>query len=102
TVSSDTYFYDIGRDMWQHYNSYLKEKDTNKDAADADIAKGYAIQKTAKAYGFDKPTGVGLSDEAGGRVPDEPWKQRFKQHKRDPRQKREPPLWLPGYHDSPP
>jgi len=96
TVSSDTYFYDIGRDMWQHYNTYLKEKDTNKDAADADIAKGYAIQNTAKAFGFDRPTGVGLPDEAGGRVPDELWKQRFNQNEADPRQKRERSLWLPG------
>jgi len=96
TVSSDTYFYDIGRDMWQHYNAYLKEKDTNKDAADADIARGYAIQNTAKAYGFDRPTGVGLPDEAGGRVPDELWKQRFNQNEPDPRQKRERSLWLPG------
>jgi penicillin-binding protein 2 len=96
TVSSDTYFYDVGRDMWQHYNAFLKEKDTNKDAADAEIAKGYAIQNTAKAYGFDRPTGVGLRDEAGGRVPDQLWKERFNQNDADPRQKREGSLWLPG------
>src|SRR5262249_57683219 len=68
--------------------------------ADADIAKGYAIQNTAKAYGFDKPTGVGLRDEAGGRVPDELWKQRFNQNEPDPRQKRERSLWLPGDNGS--
>jgi penicillin-binding protein 2 len=96
TVSSDTYFYNVGRDMWQHYNAYLKEKDTNKGAADAEIAKGYAIQNTAKAYGFDRPSGVGLPDEAGGRVPDQLWKQRFNQNDPDPRQKREQSLWLPG------
>ncbi|HYV59288.1 MAG TPA: penicillin-binding protein 2 [Acidimicrobiia bacterium] len=96
TVSSDTYFYNVGRDMWQHYNTYLKEKDTNKDAADAEIAKGYAIQNTAKAFGFDRPTGVGLPDEAGGRVPDQLWKQRFNENDSDPRQKREGSLWLPG------
>jgi len=82
--------------MWQHYNAYLKEKDTDKSAADADIAKGYAIQSTAKEYGFDRPTGVGLRDEAGGRVPDQSWKQRFNQNEPDPRQKRERSLWLPG------
>jgi penicillin-binding protein 2 len=96
TVSSDTYFYDVGRDMWQHYNAYLKEKDTNPGAADAEIAKGYAIQDTAKAYGFDRPTGVGLRDEAGGRVPDQSWKQRFNENEPDPRLKREQSLWLPG------
>jgi penicillin-binding protein 2 len=96
TVSSDTYFYDVGRDMWQHYNASLKDKDTDKAAADAEIAKGYAIQNTAKTYGFDRPTGVGLNDEAGGRVPDQLWKQRFNQNEPDPRQKRERSLWLPG------
>lgn len=96
TVSSDTYFYDLGRDMWQHYNASLRERDTNKEAADAEIAKGYAIQDTAKAYGFDSPTGVGLPDEAGGRVPDQLWKQRFNQNESDPQQKRERSLWLPG------
>lgn len=96
TVSSDTYFYDLGRDMWQHYNASLRERDTNKEAADAEIAKGYAIQDTAKAYGFDSPTGVGLPDEAGGRVPDQLWKQRFNQNEPDPQQKRERSLWLPG------
>ena len=65
TVSSDTYFYNVGRNMWQQYNNWLKNKDGDKAVADDEIGKGYAIQDTAKTYGFDRPTGVGLRDEAG-------------------------------------
>jgi penicillin-binding protein 2 len=96
TVSSDTYFYNVGRDMWQHYNTWTKVKTGDKATADDEISKGYAIQNTAKTYGFDRPTGVGLRDEAGGRVPDQLWKERFNQNEPDPRQKRERSLWLPG------
>ena len=96
TVSSDTYFYDVGRDMWHHYNMWTKTKAGDEAVAEDEISKGYAIQNTAKAYGFDRPTGVGLRDEAGGRVPDQLWKERFNQDEPDPRQKRERSLWLPG------
>ena len=96
TVSSDTYFYNVGRNMWQHYNDWLKNKNGDKAIADDEIGKGYAIQDTAKKYGFDRPTGVGLRDEAGGRVPDQLWKEKFNQNEPDPRQKREGSLWLPG------
>jgi len=96
TVSSDTYFYNVGRNMWQHYNAWTKAQSNGTGGAEDEISKGYAIQNTAKAYGFDRPTGVGLRDEAGGRVPDQPWKERFNQNEPDPRQKRERSLWLPG------
>ena len=96
TVSSDTYFYNVGRNMWQHYNDWLKNKNGDKAIADDEISKGYAIQDTARKYGFDRPTGVGLRDEAGGRVPDQLWKEKFNQNEPDPRQKREGSLWLPG------
>src|SRR2546421_481046 len=62
TVSSDTYFYNVGRNMWQQYNAWLKNKDGDKAVADDEIGKGYAIQDTAKKYGFDRPTGVRLPD----------------------------------------
>ena len=96
TVSSDTYFYNVGRNMWQHYNAWTKAQSNGTGGAEDEISKGYAIQNTAKAYGFDRPTGLGLRDEAGGRVPDQPWKERFNQNEPDPRQKRERSLWLPG------
>lgn len=95
TVSSDTYFYDVGRDMWQHYNLWDKAQRAG-GGAEEEGDKGYAIQNTAKAFGFDRPTGVGLRDEAGGRVPDQVWKERFNQNEPDPQLKREQSLWLPG------
>jgi penicillin-binding protein 2 len=95
TVSSDTYFYDVGHDMWQHYNLGNKAKSAGQ-SAEEEINKGYAIQNTARAYGFDRPTGVGLRNEAGGRVPDQLWKERFNQNEPDPQVKRERSLWLPG------
>ena len=95
-VSSDVYFYDVGRDMWQHYNTWNKEKSDGKKPDSDEIDKGYAIQYTAKAYGFGRVTGVGLPGEVPGRVPDQLWKQRFNQNEADPRQKRENSLWLPG------
>ena len=82
--------------MWQHYNAWTKAQSDGSGGAEDQISKGYAIQNTAKAYGFDRPTGVGLRDEAGGRVPDQPWKERFNQNEPDPQQKRERSLWLPG------
>jgi penicillin-binding protein 2 len=96
TVSSDTYFYDLGRDMWQHYNLGNKARIDGRSTAEEELNKGYAIQNTARAYGFDRPTGVGLRNEAGGRVPDELWKQRFNRNQADAQVKREQSLWLPG------
>src|SRR5207244_2560961 len=43
-----------------------------------------------------EPTGVGLRDEPGGRVPDQLWKEKFNQNEPDARRKREGSLWLPG------
>jgi penicillin-binding protein 2 len=95
TVSSDVYFYDVGRDMWQHYNLWNKAKGDGGGPED-EMNKGYAIQNTAKAYGFDRPTGIGLRNEAGGRVPDQPWKERFNQNEPDPTLKRERSIWHLG------
>ncbi len=96
TVSSDVYFYNLGRNMWQHYNTWNKENTGGKKGESDEIDKGYAIQNTAKAYGFGRPTGVGLPGEVAGRVPDQVWKERFSQNEPDPRKKRENSLWLPG------
>jgi penicillin-binding protein 2 len=95
TVSSDVYFYDVGRDMWQHYNLWNKAKGDG-GGPEEEMNRGYAIQNTAKAYGFDRPTGIGLRNEAGGRVPDQPWKERFNQNEPDPTLKRERSLWHLG------
>jgi penicillin-binding protein 2 len=96
TVSSDAYFYNIGRDMWQHYNEWNKAKTAGRKPSDEEIKKGYAIQYTAEAFGFGRATGIGLPGEPDGRVPDQAWKQRFNGNEPDPRKKRERSLWLPG------
>jgi len=96
TVSSDAYFYRIGRDMWQLYNEWRRAKSAGQTPSDDVIKKGYAIQYTAEAYGFGKATGVGLGAEPEGRVPDQQWKERFNANEPDPKKKREGSLWLPG------
>ena len=96
TVSSDAYFYKIGRDMWQVYNEWRRAKSAGEKPSDEIIKKGYAIQYTAQAYGFGKATGIGVADEPDGRVPDQEWKERFNANEPDPKKKREGSLWLPG------
>jgi penicillin-binding protein 2 len=83
TVSSDVYFYEVGRDMWQLYNK-------------GDLKKGYAIQDEARRYGFGKPTGIGIPGEASGRIPDQKFKADFNRSNPDPKMRREQSLWLPG------
>ena len=96
TVSSDVYFYDLGRDMWQHYNEWLKSKRGGGVPSEQQLEKGYAIQDTAEAYGFGRATGIGLTGEENGRVPDQDWKEGFNANEPDPKKKREQSLWLPG------
>jgi penicillin-binding protein 2 len=83
TVSSDVYFYEVGRNMWQFYNK-------------GDLKKGYAIQDEARRYGFGKPTGIGLPGEVSGRIPDQKFKSDFNRANPDPKTRREQSLWLPG------
>jgi penicillin-binding protein 2 len=64
-VSVDTYFYDIGRQLWQCYN-----------AQETCPQDGEAIQHMARRLGFGAGTGVAIA-EAAGRVPDEEWKRPF-------------------------
>lgn len=52
TVSSDVFFYEIGRDLWEQRGRY-----------------GDAIQKWARNYGLGTVTGVPLPYEADGRIP---------------------------------
>ena len=79
TVSSDVYFYTIGGDL------FYRQRHA--------IPGGEAIQETARAYGFGKPTGVGLPNESTGRVPDAAWKQKVY----DENPEAFPfPDWLPG------
>lgn len=60
TVSSDVYFYEIGRAFWGDFHR--------------NAPTGNAIQDEARTLGFGAPTGIGLSGEVKGRVPDSAWK----------------------------
>ena len=71
-------------------------KEDGQEAERGRAAAGYAIQDTARKYGFGEPTGIGLAGEAAGRIPDQQWKEDFNQNVSDPRQRLEYSLWLPG------
>jgi penicillin-binding protein 2 len=89
TVSSDVYFYEIGRDLWQYYNDEVNQRD-------GEVRKGYALQETAVEFGFGTKTGVGLGGEASGRVPDQEFKEDFNKTNPDLEERRVNSLWLPG------
>jgi penicillin-binding protein 2 len=83
TVSSDVYFYTFGNDMWDVWKA-------------GDRTRGYALQTTAREFGFGAKTGIPL-DEAIGRVPDATWKRDFaKKLYSNPQQQRENGSWNPG------
>lgn len=96
TVSSDVYFYDIGREMWQHYNTWRNAKEHNEPVDENEIKQGYAIQDTARKFGFGEPTGIGLPGEQAGRIPDQQWKEDFNRNVANPHDRLEYSLWLPG------
>jgi penicillin-binding protein 2 len=83
TVSSDVYFYTLCADFWGHFHR-------------GDTATGYAIQDTARTFGFGEPTNIGLDGEAAGRIPDEAFKKDFNKNQPNPRVKAENSIWLPG------
>jgi penicillin-binding protein 2 len=85
-VSSDVYFYIQGFRLWKYYDTYLDSKKPS------DLKKGYAIQDVARRFGFDKPTGIGLSNEHAGRIPDEEFKEEAFKNSPDPFARD----WLPG------
>src|SRR5262249_42223597 len=64
TVSSDTYFYNVGNEFW---NDYFKDEGGDGSTSHP---VGYGIQQTAKDYGFDAPTGTELPGDQAGRIPD--------------------------------
>jgi penicillin-binding protein 2 len=80
TVSSDTFFYVVGLNLWSNYY----------DAGDEET--GEAIQRVARRYGFGSPTGFAISGEESGRVPDDNFKEDFNADNPDPVTR----LWLPG------
>ena len=89
TVSSDVYFYEIGRDLWELYRDEVIE-------AGGPAKRGYSIQETAAEFGFGTATGVGLGGEASGRIPDQDFKEDFNRTNPDLEERRVSSLWLPG------
>ncbi|HEX6312625.1 MAG TPA: penicillin-binding protein 2 [Acidimicrobiia bacterium] len=89
TVSSDVYFYDVGRDLWEFYRQETDDLGVEPD-------RGYAIQQTAAEYGFGAPTGIGLAGEASGRIPDQEFKEEVNERNPDLEARRQDSRWLPG------
>jgi penicillin-binding protein 2 len=78
-VSSDVFFYTIGGDL------YYRQRHN--------LPGGDELQNTARELGFGKITGIGLPNEASGRVPDAAWKQKVHDERPDAFPY---PDWLPG------
>ncbi len=65
-ISCDTFFYRVGYHYWQKYG---------RDKADVNAKD--PLVKTAKLFGFGKPTGIDLPGEASGRIADRTWKRAY-------------------------
>jgi penicillin-binding protein 2 len=84
TVSSDVFFFNLGFRLWYPHQNEKESTDPKSPL--------YVIQQTAREFGFGEPTGIGLPDEAKGRVPDLNFKLLFNKNNPDPGAK----VWLPG------
>ena len=74
TVSSDVYFYNVGNSFWTRYRDEGQAAGFTGDNAGDRLAAsghpvGYAIQNTAREFGFGATTGLG-QNESPGRIPD--------------------------------
>jgi penicillin-binding protein 2 len=65
-ISCDTFFYRVGYRLWQKYGTDI-----------ADVHAKDPLVKTAKLFGFGKPTGVDLPGESSGRIADRTWKRAY-------------------------
>jgi penicillin-binding protein 2 len=80
TVSSDVYFYSVGNDFWNAYN----RAEGGDAVGDAGHPVGYGIQHTARTYGFGEPTGISLTGDSKGRIPDLTFNQTLNAKSTDP------------------
>lgn len=83
-VSSDVYFFTQGFRFWNFFR--------DRDQKPGNLAKGYAVQRVAREFGFGKATGIGLTNEPKGRIPDQKFKRDANQYNADPNARD----WLPG------
>jgi penicillin-binding protein 2 len=65
-ISCDTFFYRVGYHFWQKYG-------TDK----ADVNAKDPLVRTAKLFGFGKPTGIDIPGESSGRIADRKWKRSY-------------------------
>jgi penicillin-binding protein 2 len=86
SVSSDTFFYVVGLNLWADYYNAGDEK------------TGEAIQNVARRFGFGSPTGLPGTGEQPGRVPDQEFKEEFNDPDNNPDASTDPNarVWLPG------
>jgi penicillin-binding protein 2 len=78
-VSSDVFFYTLGE-----RTNVLRNP------------KGGPIQRVAREFGFERPTGIDLPGESGGLVPDPAWRKQVAQDEIDCRKKKKIPVSAPG------
>ena len=65
-ISCDTFFYRVGYDLWRRYG-------TDK----SDVNAKDPLVRTAKLFGFGRPTGIDIPGEASGRIADRTWKREY-------------------------
>jgi len=65
-LSCDTFFYRVGYHYWQKFGS-----------DESDVHAKDPLVKTAKMFGFGKPTGIDIPGEASGRIADRAWKRAY-------------------------
>jgi penicillin-binding protein 2 len=65
-ISCDTFFYRVGYRFWQRFGTNI-----------ADVHAKDPLVRTAKLYGFGRPTGIDLPGESGGRIADRTWKRSY-------------------------
>jgi penicillin-binding protein 2 len=86
TVSSDVFWYNLGLLYWRTWGG--REAENVTDLAHPQ----YGMQRTARTFGFGRPTGIGLPGEEDGRVPDLVFKKEVNKGNPDGSTQ----IWLPG------
>jgi penicillin-binding protein 2 len=77
TVSSDVFFYNVGKEFWAVY------QDEGGDNATSH-ARGNGIQDVAHAFGLGAPTGIELGGDQSGRIPDVSFNRALNKDSSDP------------------
>jgi penicillin-binding protein 2 len=87
-VSSDVFYYNLGFGLWKDYEA--------ETANGGKVDLGYAIQDTARKFGFGAPTGIGLAGEARGRIPDQEFNEEINKRNPDLNERSVNSQWKPG------